>query len=283
MPKALERYLSTKENIQMLKGAAISGLQMTEDGRIEVCFFLCIEMPVLIKCMQVILDSPAVPRIVATHVVSALPLPVLHNILSPAPVSHHLPGLNVNPTSTVTVVNLVFPTSPYNIHPEGFGYLVPRRPDQPGTKSQANDLPIIGTIFDSCSLSAQDDDPAAFTKMTVMIKGDYPLSSASTASSSSSTVPDMILRILSALSTHLSRSLPDPVFWRVRVNRSCIPTYTLGHRQRMREVTKKVKDAWKGRLEVVGSGLGGASVGDCVKAGRNVGQGWLSAARFKCD
>jgi oxygen-dependent protoporphyrinogen oxidase len=31
---------------------------------------------------------------------------------------------------------------------------------------------------------------------------------------------------------------------------------------------------WEGRLAVIGSGVGGVSVGDCVRAGREVGQHW---------
>ena len=85
----------------------------------------------------------------ATHVISALPLPVLDSILQPptptaagaAPrtdkPSLPLPHLRENPHSSVTVLNLVFPNNPPNssttaeptttpLHPPGFGYLIPR-------------------------------------------------------------------------------------------------------------------------------------------------------------
>ncbi|KAF8633513.1 hypothetical protein AX15_001419 [Amanita polypyramis BW_CC] len=242
LPKALERYL-LKENVRIIKGKGVTKLRMREDEQIEVYL------------------SPS-EVLNATHVVSALPLPVLHNLL---PGGQELPHLNANPFSTVTVVNLVFAVLPDKIHPAGFGYLVPHRPDP----EPADTLPIIGTVFDSCSLSAQDNPPV-FTKITVMIKGDYPL-----LSESKSAVPELILRILSALSAHLGGSLPDPVFWRVHVNRGCIPTYRVGHRGRMKELAKRARDAWRGRLEVVGSGVGGVSVNDCIKGGRSVGHDWV--------
>ncbi len=34
------------------------------------------------------------------------------------------------------------------------------------------------------------------------------------------------------------------------------------------------KKGWDGRLDVIGAGVGGVSVGDCVQAGRNAGREW---------
>ena len=236
LPRALEAYLAAKHNVEILKRTTVSGLAMTDQEHIEV------------RC-----DNLTIP---ATHVVSTLPLPALHDILPP---SHPLPHLTANPSASVTVVNLVFPVHPDQVHPPGFGYLVPRPRDP-----TADALPIIGTVFDSCSLSAQDDPPV-HTKITVMIRGEHPLPPAS-----ASHIPDMIIDVLSALSTHLSTSLPDPVVWRVHVNRQCIPTYAVGHRARMEELENRTREVWKGRLELAGSGLGGVSVADCIRAGRKV-------------
>ncbi|KAK2465663.1 hypothetical protein APHAL10511_002207 [Amanita phalloides] len=234
LPRALEKYLDAKENVVILKGTGVCGLRMTDNEQIEVT-----------------LDNSTLK---ATHVVSALPLPVLRDIL---PASSQLPHLTANPSTTVTVVNLVFPVPPDKIHPPGFGYLVPRQ-----TNPNLDTLPIIGTVFDSCSLSAQDEPPV-FTKVTVMIKGEHPL-----PATSSSAIPDLILSILSTLSIQLATSLSDPVMWRVVVNHNCIPMYTVGHCSRMKELAERTKEEWKGRLEIVGSGLNGVSVGDCVRAGR---------------
>ncbi|KAM6503230.1 protoporphyrinogen oxidase [Amanita muscaria] len=259
LPRALERYLVTNENVRLLKGTAVTGLRMTDTDRVEVA-----------------LDSSTEPRINATHVVSTLPLPILHDILSSSSGSLRLPHLTTNPNTTVTVVNIVFAAPSDSIYPAGFGYLVPRRADADNTTDDVDTdvLPIIGTVFDSCSLSAQDD-PATFTKITVMIKGDHPLPPSPTLTSTSTpAIPELILQILSSLSTHLARELPDPVFWRAHVNRNCIPTYTPGHRKRMQDITTKAQEAWNSRLVVVGSGMGGVSVGDCVRAGRGVVDEW---------
>jgi hypothetical protein len=52
-------------------------------------------------------------------------------------------------------------------------------------------------------------------------------------------------------------------------HRHCIPTYTPGHVQRMKEMQSVLQDGvWKGRLDVIGAGVSGVSVGDCVKMGR---------------
>jgi oxygen-dependent protoporphyrinogen oxidase len=56
---------------------------------------------------------------------------------------------------------------------------------------------------------------------------------------------------------------------------SCIPTLSVGHLERMdglRAVLKALP--WNGRLEVIGAGVGGVSVGDCVEAGKRVGCMW---------
>jgi oxygen-dependent protoporphyrinogen oxidase len=48
-----------------------------------------------------------------------------------------------------------------------------------------------------------------------------------------------------------------------------------GHLERMAELQEVLGGGpWEGRMEVVGAGVGGVSVGDCVEAGRRVGMGW---------
>lgn len=44
----------------------------------------------------------------------------------------------------------------------------------------------------------------------------------------------------------------------------------------LRAVLKKdaSEGGFAGRMEVIGAGVGGVSVGDCVEQGRNVGSGW---------
>ena len=193
----------------------------------------------------------------ATHIISALPLPVLDTIL-PSP----LPHLLANPRSTVTVLNLVFAAPPTSrtYHPPGFGYLVPRPEDGyvhthvPG---------VLGVVFDTAGLPEQDDN-ARFVKMTAMLGGPY-------ASSSEEGVPAsaLLASVLPLISAQLGGDpLPPPVHYAVHRNVECIPTYLVGHTARMEELGRTLRERWGGRMEVVGTGVGGVSVADCVKAGR---------------
>ncbi|KAJ7598914.1 hypothetical protein C8J56DRAFT_915358 [Mycena floridula] len=185
-----------------------------------------------------------------THIVSALPLATLESLLPP---SASLPHLKANSSSSVTVVNMVFRVSrtsrPF---PDGFGYLIPR-------SNEANLSGIIGTVFDSCALEKQDTDANDFFKLTVMTKVENP----------------EIRDLLQNLSRHLDYQLEEPVYTRITRNVACIPVPTPGHLERMAEMkTIAESDPWRGRIQIVGAGVGGVSVGDCVEAGRQVGHNW---------
>lgn len=220
-------------------------------------------------------EGPSIPF---SSVVSALPTHQLHGVLAPSlrtakPFGHLLS----NPMSSVHVVNIVFPGPPSAIHPAGFGYLIPRPPH--GYPSSAEGEPsILGTVFDSCSLAAQDTNSTSklsfedtqFTKLTVMVGGPYPLPPlpAHLSSDENATLPDYMQSILTQLSGHLSRSLPTPLYWRIQPNYDCIPTLLPGHRERMSEVRETLSQHVGDRFQIVGAGVGGVSVGDCVEAGR---------------
>ena len=173
----------------------------------------------------------------------------------------------------MTVVNIIFPPTKRPIHPPGFGYLIPRpRNGYPQSLQDSIDKNIssfLGTVFDSCALSEQDIGDAGFTKLTVMLGGPY-------GSACTSADPSIVL---SQLQRHLypnsDNKLPDPVFYEVHEQRDCIPTPTVGHLQRVEEIRFALKNGpWGGHLEVVGAGVTGVSVPDCVSAGRNAGRDW---------
>ncbi len=196
-----------------------------------------------------------------------MPLPALHSLLQRSSLPA-LPNLTANPLTSIAVVNLIFPPQPHGqpIHPAGFGYLIPRAPDgAPAAPSPA----VLGTVFDSCSLGAQDEyaSPAAprFTKMTMMLR----LSGASADEITPA-------RALALLTQHLAprTPLPAPVLFRVHALRGCIPVPTVGHVARTRELQGVVAREWGGRLAVVGAGVGGVSVPDCIEQGRRVGSAW---------
>ncbi|OJT13712.1 Protoporphyrinogen oxidase [Trametes pubescens] len=188
---------------------------------------------------------------------------------NPSPISS-LPHVLANPSSSVTVVNIVFPPSDTPIHPEGFGYLIPRpKPDYP---SQGTTLGMLGTVFDSCSLGGQDISFSAdrrspkFTKVTVMLGGPYGPPSPDPSS------PEFLPALLATLQQHLGHSepLPEPCLVRVRQHRDCIPTPTVGHVARMAELRKAVQKKLGQGAAVIGAGVGGVSVGDCIESGRRV-------------
>ncbi|KZT25657.1 Protoporphyrinogen oxidase [Neolentinus lepideus HHB14362 ss-1] len=245
---ALLKALNSRPNVRLLPNTAITSLTPKGKG----------------KLLQVVTGSETLEP---SHVVAALPLPQLDAII---PSSSPLPHLTANPASSVTVMNLVFPPSPQPIHPPGFGYLIPR-PEVP-FPYDGKQPGILGTVFDSCSVGDQDvplgpgNPPLKrFTKVTVMLGGPY------------NVTPEHISvsTVLRHLSLHLSRPLPDPVLMRVHNHRHCIPIPTVGHVERMEELNRKLASSpWAGRLQVVGAGATGVSVGDCVKAGRNVGSDW---------
>jgi oxygen-dependent protoporphyrinogen oxidase len=249
----------------------------------------------------------------ATHVISALPLPVLDSILQPRAGAastadkSSLPHLRENPHSSVTVLNLVFPNNPppnsstaepttttttmTPLHPPGFGYLIPRpehgydgslaSEPQPGrdggeeeepTLEPEPELGFLGVVFDTASLPEQDHDgenhadAAKFTKLTAMLGGPY--LSAREEPSSSLSDAQLVEAVLRRISSHLGHALPPPVHYAVHRNAESIPTYLVGHTARMGELRRALHGRWGGRMKVIGAGVGGVSVSDCVKAGR---------------
>ena len=189
--------------------------------------------------------------------VSTLPLFHLDTLLQN---EHRLPHLTFNPFSTVTVVNLVFPCSPSELHPTGFGYLIPR---PFGGYEDATGTGILGTVFDSCALSAQDRAGSKpITKLTVMCGGPY-----KAESFSQDAIVDELFR-------HLRRARVDPIHMSVHKQVDCIPLPLVGHLERMKEVKKRLEEPpWNGQLGVIGAAVCGAGISDCIKAGRDTALG----------
>jgi len=94
-------------------------------------------------------------------------------------------------------------------------------------------------------------------------------------------LPTFVRSVLNELELQLGRDLPDPIYWRIWENEACIPTFMPGHLERVQEIRGCVKDdlGWRGRLSIIGAGIGGVSVSDCVEAGRQVGNDWNAARR----
>ncbi|EAU86166.1 protoporphyrinogen oxidase [Coprinopsis cinerea okayama7 len=272
LTRALDSHIRMRPNVQISYNAPVTSLASTEDG-----FAITVEGGRTVE---------------ASHVVSALPTPILHSILSPTLATtevNKVGSLTANSTSSVHVVNIVFPGPPCSIHPAGFGYLIPRPPTgYPSTSPEPTNLGILGTVFDSCSLADQDTEArnphayhtAKFTKLTVMIGGPYPLPQLPPYLSSTevpqgvdrktNSLPQYMQTVLEQLAAHLGHWLPTPLYWRIVPNENCIPTLSPGHLERVDELQGYLDERLGGRLQVVGAGIGGVSLGDCVEAGRTV-------------
>lgn len=167
------------------------------------------------------------------------------------------------------------------LHPPGFGYLIPRpehgydsplpasEPQLPEGTEPEPELGLLGVVFDTASLPDQDHDgenhadAAKFTKLTAMLGGPY-LSAREESLSDARLVEATLRRI----SSHLGHALPPPVHYAVHRNAESIPTYLVGHTARMGELRRALHERWGGRMKVIGAGVGGVSVSDCVKAAR---------------
>ncbi|ELU36621.1 protoporphyrinogen oxidase [Rhizoctonia solani AG-1 IA] len=182
-----------------------------------------------------------------SHLVSTLPLSQISSIISSP---RQVLDMGTSPYSTVHVVNMVFSPGQFPIHPPGFGYLVPR----PEAGYDSADNPVLGCVFDSATVSINKP-----TVLTLMLGGPFPIRSTQLS----------MEYILSLLSRHLGHErLPEPIAHRYHIHHDCIPTPLVGHLERISTLREAVQQEWAGSLEIIGSGVGGVSLGDCVRDGR---------------
>ncbi|KDQ09663.1 hypothetical protein BOTBODRAFT_116965 [Botryobasidium botryosum FD-172 SS1] len=246
LPRAIYDWLKSRPNVDIHTGVDVRSLTpLPAESRFEV-------WPIATSAGPLITNP--------THIVSALPLSALHNIIPPL---YALPHLTANPSSTIQVLNIVFPPTEAPLHPPGFGYLVPR---PKGGYSIANEPShyIIGCIFHS-GVFGPSPSPRPPTSSKDIKTGAPP----------SDTPTTLTVMLRSPTPILDSTRLPEPIHMEMHVQSECIPTYTVGHGARMRDLKAALEGgAWGGRMEVVGAGVGGVSVGDCVEAGRNAGKRW---------
>lgn len=126
---------------------------------------------------------------------------------------------------------------------------------------------IIGAVFDSCALSAQDEAGSKpVTKLTVMYGGPYYNTEHGQGPSSFS-----LDNLLSGLFKQLGKPRMEPIHVEVNHQANCIPTFLVGHIERMAEVKKVLgQSPWDARLHIAGAGVDGVGIADCVDAGRKV-------------
>ena len=253
LPKRLLNRLGECPNVQVSLGTTVKSLLPGGPG-IGVGVHSCMGFYILNPLFfQVQLANGTTLQ--ASQVVSTLPLPKLHDLI-PSPAA--LPHLKRNPYTNVTVVSFIFDSPPSALHPAGFGYLVPR-PASDYTIDPSATTGILGTVFDSSSLASQDSTYGKeYTKLTMMCGGPWGVDA----------VPS-VETLLDRLFEHLHKPRIDPVEVRVYQNTECIPTPRVGHLDRMKELRDVLKgDQWGGKLVVIGAGVDGPAVPDCVEAAR---------------
>ena len=201
------------------------------------------------------------------------------------------------PTVTVMTVNLYYHAP--NLHPAGFGYLIPQ-----ATPFQNNPERALGVIFDTatspalttsppsphfCALHAkghpidldgfawhpsqpyptyQDDVASRGSKLTVMLGGHWWADGGG--------VPRDAAHALCLARAVLRRHLAitaEPAAWRANLQRDCIPQYTVGHEARLRDAHARLARRFRGRLRVAGSWIDGVGVNDCVRSAWDMARG----------
>lgn len=186
----------------------------------------------------------------ATHVISTVQGPILHNLI---PSKQALPHLNANPAVTVGVVTLAWKEQEAILPVQGFGYLIPQ-------SAKSNDDKVLGCVFD---MKGQDSTP--LTKVTVMIGG-HMWDNLKTLPTQKDLIA--IARREVARRLHIT---DKPFISSANIQKKCIPQYLVGHYDRMQDLHHHIRNSeWNGKLSLAGAAFNGVSVNDCVRIGRQV-------------
>ena len=154
------------------------------------------------------------------------------------------------------VVNMFF-SSASLLPVQGFGYLLPR-----SLPFEQNPELALGVIFDSDATIGQDD--VAGTKVTVMLGGHW--------WDGWDSVPDeeQGARLAKAVLQRHLKIADEPRAIRVSLQRNCIPQYSVGHDDRMADISNDLERTFSGRLRVAGNSYTGVGLNDCIRAARDV-------------
>ncbi|KAJ2847666.1 oxygen-dependent protoporphyrinogen oxidase, partial [Coemansia erecta] len=209
LTEGLASKLRALPNVEVIVGQPVSKIQLGADGMVET----------------VLADGQTHS---ANHVINTLPLHCLRNIFGEACTSSLV---EKTPYADVAVVNVAYPAK--KIEPvDGFGYLVPR--------ASAKDSKAMGVVFDSCALPAQDgeDGRANISRLTVMLGGSrFSSLFGNPDTVSNSTLEDAALE---TIRTQLGiKMVPADVD--ATLGRRCIPSYTVGYVDRLKNMHEWVK------------------------------------------
>lgn len=218
-----------------------------------------------------LLDKTKTSRTNFDHVISTIPPVSLAKTMrnSDDPTYQnpgHTPYLlnKQNYAVTAMVVNLYYP-DPNLLPVEGFGYLIPR-----SIPYDQNPECGLGVIFASSSSVGKgpdrfspevSQDTAPGTKLTVVMGGHF--------WDGRQEYPDhdtAVKMARSMLKRHMNIT-DTPTLARSRLQKDAIPQYTVGHLDRMYDLSNVVRHEFDNRLVLAGNWYNGIGVGDCVKQG----------------
>ncbi|KAM3414148.1 Protoporphyrinogen oxidase [Cercospora zeina] len=228
-----------------------------------------------------------------SHVISALS-PDHLNTVAGTNLIGHIPSVNV------MTVNLYF-RSP-DLHEPGFGYLIPR-----STPFEQNPERALGVVFDTAySPSPSDVNMSNWNQMTVeqlqearragqMINvNDFSWYNMPEPPNMQDHVETRGTKLTVMLGGHwwdgwpalpneqegvaLARSVlerhlgikEEPEAWQVNLEKDCIPQYTVGHEQRLKDAHNNIWRQYKGRLRVAGNWMSSPGVNDCLRSAYEV-------------
>lgn len=119
---------------------------------------------------------------------------------------------------------------------------------------------MLGTIFDTAFMGKQDT-AGGYTKMSIVSGGPY---------NSASTGPNVDV-LLNDLRKNLGNryELPEPIYSATTECKECIPLFEPGHLEWAEKLKGALKYYGEKKVQIVGAGVGGVSIPDCIEQGRN--------------
>lgn len=237
-----------------------------------------------------------------THVISALSPGHLAQVLRSTQASGSTSLVPTFPSVTVMTVNLYYRTP--DLHPAGFGYLIPR-----ATPFENNPERALGVVFDTAYSpspsdldmnnwqvtdvdqlkkarergqlvnvndfgwynmpdrpNAQDDVSKRGTKITVMLGGHWWNDWPAFPNEQEG------LALAKSVVERQMGIKEEPEAYAVNLQKDCIPQYNVGHEQRLKQVHNNLWREYKGKLRVAGNWMSGVGVNDCLRSAWDVAQ-----------
>ncbi|GAA5989515.1 hypothetical protein JCM10908_000513 [Rhodotorula pacifica] len=193
----------------------------------------------------------------ATQVVTTIPQ-ILPSELDPP----------IMPSTTVSVINLSFPSPPPGappLFPRGFGYLIPRT-----VSESQNPHQVLGVLFDTDVQPEVDSSiEQGLVKVSVLLGGSYWLDRVPPPSPPHE---DLVRAALETLRLHFpGTSFPAPVHAFSHTHQNCIPQVPPNSLSAFRAFGERLRKEGNGSLAVVGGGFSAVGVNGCVKSAWEVG------------